>query len=104
MLDLNHILLFIACVAPLILLAQNWRKGGLTRGWRLASVAVLVITALAWAIDPNAAGFVGGGAWFVLLFLPAAGLRKVSELVAAQRYAAARRLLRALRLVHPSTD
>jgi len=38
--DLNHILLFIACISPLVMLGQTLRRGGLFRAWRLASLAV----------------------------------------------------------------
>jgi rhomboid protease GluP len=101
-LDLNHILLFIACISPLLLLAQTWRRGGLNRGWRLAALAVLLVTGAAWILRPDTAGFVGGGAWFVLLVAPLFGLRKTAELVAQQRYASAGRLARALRFLHPA--
>lgn len=104
MIDLNHILLFIACVSPLIILAQTWRHGGSNRGRRLAAFAVLVVTGLSWVVDRETAGFVGGGAWLVLLLLPAIGLRKASELAGQQRYSSARRLVRALRFVHPAGD
>jgi membrane associated rhomboid family serine protease len=102
MLDLNHILLFIACVSPLVLLAQTWRRGGMTRGWRLAALAVLIVTAVSWLLKPDMAGFVGGGAWLALMFMPAAGLRKAAELARRQRYTAARRLAHALRFLHPA--
>ena len=102
MIDLNHILLFIACISPLVMLAQTLRRGGLYRAWRLASFAVLVVTGVAWLISSNTAGFVGAGAWLALLLLPAVGVRKVSELADHQRYGAARRLNRPLRLLHPS--
>ena len=59
--DLNHILLFIACVSPLVLLAQAWRRGGLNRAWRLAAFAVLAVTGVSWLLEPDTAGFVGGG-------------------------------------------
>jgi rhomboid protease GluP len=101
-LDLNHILLFIACISPLLLLAQIWRRGGLNRGWRLAALAVLLVTGGAWLVRPDTAGFVGGGAWFVLLLVPLFGLRKTAELVAQQRYASAGRLARVLRFLHPA--
>jgi rhomboid protease GluP len=100
--DLNHILLFIACISPLILLAQTWRRGGLDRGWRVAAFAVLFVTGLAWILKPAIAGFIGGGAWFALLLVPLFGLRKVAELVAQQRYASAGGLVRALRFFHPA--
>jgi rhomboid protease GluP len=102
--DLNHILLFIACLSPLVMLAQTFRRGGLYRPWRLASFAVLFVTGVAWLINRDTAGFVGGGAWLALLLVPSVGLRKVSELASHQRYAAARQLSRPLRLVHPSAS
>jgi len=102
MIDLNHILLFIACISPLVMLAQTIRRGGLYRAWRLASFAVLVVTCVAWLIMPDAAGFVGGGAWLALLLLPSIGVRKISELASQQRYAAACRISRPFRLLHPS--
>jgi rhomboid protease GluP len=101
-LDLNHILLFIACISPLMLLAQTWRRGGLDRGWRNAAFAVLLVTGAAWILKPATAGFIGGGAWFALLLVPLLGLRKAAELVAQQRYASAWRLTRALRFLHPA--
>lgn len=104
MLNLNHIFLFIACVSPLIVLAQTWRRGGSNRGWRLAAFAVLIVTGVSWMVSPETAGFVGGGAWLVLLLLPTIGLRKAAELGGQQRYASARRLLRALRFVRPAGD
>jgi len=104
MIDLNHIFLFIACAWSLILLAQTWRRGGLDRGWRLAAIAVLVVTCLSWMWRPEIAGFVGGGAWFALLLLPAMGWRKATELAEQQRYLSARRLVSALRLLHPTGD
>jgi rhomboid protease GluP len=102
MIDLNHILLFIACASPLVLLAQSWRRGGLNRGWRIVSFVVLLITGISWIWKPEIAGFVGGGAWIVLLLVPSIGLRKAAELVAQQRYASAWRLTRALRFLHPT--
>ena len=102
MLDLNHILLFLACVSPLVLLGQTWRCGGLDRGWRLAAFAVLIVTGVSWMVRPDSAGFIGGGAWFALLLLPAVGLRKTAELSITQRFVSARRLARLLRLLHPA--
>lgn len=102
MLDLNHILLFLACVSPLVLLGQTWRRGGLDRGWRLAALAVLIVTGVSWILMPDTAGFLGGGAWLVLILAPLVGLRKAAEFVAQQRYDSAARLTRALRFLHPA--
>jgi rhomboid protease GluP len=100
--DLNHIFLFIACVSPLVLLAQTWKRGGLNRGWRIAAAAVLIVTGVSWIVKPDLAGFVGGGAWLALILAPSLGLRKAAELVAQQRYASASRLARVLRFLHPA--
>jgi rhomboid protease GluP len=102
MIDLNHILLFIACISPLVMLGQTLRRGGLFRAWRLASLAVLLVTGGAWLLDADTAGFVGGGAWLALLLVPAIGIRKVSELAVRQRYRLARSLAEPLRLLHPA--
>jgi hypothetical protein len=84
-LDLNHILLFVACISSLVLLAQTWRHGRLYRAWRLASLAVLLVAGVAWLVRPDTAGFVGGGAWLALLVVPAVGSRKMAELASAIR-------------------
>ena len=100
--DLNHIFLFIAVVSPLLVLARAWKPGGIFRGWRVAAIIVLLITGLAWLFSREYAGYVGGGAWFALLFLPAVGLRKASDLAARQRYRSAARLARVLQFIHPT--
>jgi membrane associated rhomboid family serine protease len=102
MVDLNHIFLFIALVSPLVILARAWRPGGPYRGWRIAALIVLTITGVSWIFLREHAGYIGGGAWFAFLFLPAIALRKVTELVARQRYKPARRLATAVQILHPS--
>jgi membrane associated rhomboid family serine protease len=101
--DLNHIFLFLAVVSPLLVLARAWRPGG-TRGWRIAALVVLLITGLAWMFWRAAAGYIGGGAWFALLFLPAIGSRKMTELAARGDYKSARKLGAALQVLHPSAE
>jgi rhomboid protease GluP len=100
-LDLNQILLFIACLSPVVVLARTWRRAALNRNWQVASLAVLSATGAAWVIAPESAGFVGGGAWLLLLFVPAWGLRKAADFAAAQRYGAARRCFALVSLLHP---
>jgi len=102
--DLNHVFLFLAVVSPLLVLARAWRPGGPYSGWRIAALIVLVITGLAWMYSRAAAGYIGGGAWFALLFLPAIGLRKMTELAARGDYKSARKLGAALQILHPSAE
>lgn len=100
--DLNHIFLFIAVISPLAVLARAWRPGGAYRGWRVAALMILAVTGVAWLLFPKVAGFIGGGAWVAMLFLPAVGLRRMAELAAQQRYEAARKLATVLQILHPS--
>jgi membrane associated rhomboid family serine protease len=102
--DLNHILLFLAIVSSLAVMSRAWRGGPIYGGWRLAALAILIITGLAWIFSRPEAGYIAGGAWLILLFLPAVGMRRVAELSAHQRYSAARKLAAALKFLHPSRD
>jgi membrane associated rhomboid family serine protease len=99
-LDLNHILLFLAVVSPAILLVQAWR-GAANPAWRNPALAVLVVSCVAWLLARQQAGFIGGGAWLLLLFLPVTGMRKSLELAQRGRFKSAHRIVRALRLMHP---
>ena len=89
---------------PLLVLARAWRPEGIFRGWRIAAIIVLAITGVAWLFFREYAGYVGGGAWFALLFLPAIGLRKASQLAAHGRYQSARRLTAMLQFLHPTAQ
>jgi membrane associated rhomboid family serine protease len=102
--DLNHVFLFLAVVSPLLVLTRAWRPGGPYRGWRIPAVVVLAITGASWLLLRPAAGYIGGGAWLALLFLPAIGLRKMMELAAHGDYKAARRLGAALQALHPTAE
>ena len=104
MVDLNHIFLFLALVSPLAVLARSWRYRVGDEGWRVAAVVILAVTAIAWLVARDQAGFVGVGAWFALLFLPAVGLKKVTELSALGRYRAARRLATIIQWLHPTKN
>ncbi len=104
MIDLNWIFLFIAVASPLVVLVRTWRSGWGHRGWRVAALVVLGVTGAGWILFPKAAGYVGAGAWFALLFLPAAGLKRMSELTLAQQFRSARRLASLLRILHPSHE
>lgn len=102
--NLNHILLFLAIVSPLLVLARAWRRSAPYHGWGLAALAVLAVTAVAWLLWPDASGYVGGAAWFLLLFLPGIGLRKITQLAAQGDYESAGRLGAALQILHPTAD
>jgi membrane associated rhomboid family serine protease len=102
--NLNHILLFLAVISSLLVLARAWRPSAPYHGWRIAGLVVLVMTGLAWLFWRGAAGYIGGGAWFVLLFVPAIGLHKMTELAAQRDYRSARKLGTALQILHPTSE
>ncbi len=102
--DLNHIFLFLAVISPLLVLARTWRPNTQHHGWRIAAVVVLAITALAWVFARGVAGYIGGFAWTLLLFLPAIGLRKMTELAARAEYKSAANLGEVLQILHPSAE
>jgi membrane associated rhomboid family serine protease len=103
-LNLNHIFLFLAIVSPLLVLARAWRPSAPYHCWRLAALIVLAVTGVAWLLWRNASGYIGGAAWFLLLFLPAIGLRKITQLAAQGDYDSARRLGTALQILHPTAE
>jgi len=103
-LNLNHIFLFLAIVSPLLVLARAWRPSAPYRGWRLAAVVVLAVTTVAWFLWPDVSGYVGGAAWFLLLFLPTIALRKITQLAAQGDYESAGRLGAALQILHPTAE
>jgi len=102
--ELNHILLFLAILSPLLVLARAWHPDAQYHGWRIAAVVVLAITAVAWFLVPVAAGYIGALAWTVLLFLPAIGLRKMTELAAKGDYKSAAKLSAILQILHPTAE
>jgi membrane associated rhomboid family serine protease len=102
--NLNHILLFLAIVSPLLVLARAWRPEAQYRGWRVAAFVVLAVTGIAWLLAGSMAGYIGGLAWFALLFVPAIGLRKMTEFAARGNYESAAKLGRILQIVHPSAE
>jgi membrane associated rhomboid family serine protease len=102
--NLNHILLFLALVSPLLVLARAWRPSAPYRGWRLAAVIVLAVTAIAWFLWPDVSGYVGGAAWFLLLFLPTIALRKITQLAAQGNYESAGSIAVAIQILHPTAE
>jgi membrane associated rhomboid family serine protease len=104
MFDLNQLLLFVAVATPLAVLAKTLRRGAHLRPWRLAAVAVLIVAALAWFFFRDRAGYIAGGAWVVLLFVPAIAMRRVADLIRRKRFRSARYLASGIRVLHPSEE
>jgi membrane associated rhomboid family serine protease len=104
LIELNHIFLFLALVSPIAVLARSWQADAGQRSWRIAAGVVLAVTGVSWVLIREEAGYIGAGAWFALLFLPAMGLKRMTELALQEDYRSARRLATALHWLHPSAD
>ncbi len=100
--DLNHILLFVAFLSPVAVIVRSQRAAERNRSWRTASFAVLIVTGVSWFFFPRQAGFIGGGAWFALLLVPAMVSHKLADLVLRERFTVARRLANFLSIIHPA--
>ncbi|MBA3834193.1 MAG: rhomboid family intramembrane serine protease [Chthoniobacterales bacterium] len=105
MLDLNHILLFVALASPVILLWRLQRlHGARPVGWTAAAIIVLLGSGISWLLAPSIAGFIGGGIWALLLLAPSLAERKIAVLLVEKRYRSARRLALVRRVLHPWND
>jgi membrane associated rhomboid family serine protease len=102
--DLNHIFLFLAIISPIAVLARSLRTDKAGDEWRIPAAVVLGVTMIGWILRRNEAGYIGAGAWFALLFVPAIGLRRVAELAARRHYGSAQKIAAAVQWLHPSTE
>ena len=104
MLDLNQLLLILAFLSPAVVLVRTARRGPEMLTWRLAALAVVLVTTLGWLIARPYAGYVGGGAWVILLMVPAFGLRKAAEWTLEERYGRAAWILGLIHPLHPAPN
>ena len=103
--NLNHIFLFLAVISSLLVLARAWRPSAVAAAtWRIPALIVLAITGAAWLFWRDAAGYFGGCAWFLLLFLPAIGLRKITDFATQGNYRSARKLGAVIQILHPGPE
>jgi rhomboid protease GluP len=75
------------------------RKGSLI--WIIKNGFVFSITLVSLKLFPEQAGFIGGGFWFVLIFLPLSGIKIVNRLQLRQLFKAARVMCLVLWVLHP---
>jgi len=97
--DLNRILIWFTLTAGAVLFVRALRAR--RRGWAGVSLAVVAATLGGLPLWPGAAGYVGGALAAVLIFLPLKIYHRMTLASLQRRYAAARRLARVLRWLHP---
>jgi rhomboid protease GluP len=100
--DANQVLLWMVGAACALTLVRLFRAAPAPRGWLAVSAGVLAVAGLGLVLFPSHAGFAAAALWALLAVVPALGIRWTARLVAAQRYAAARRLVSLLRWLHPA--
>ncbi|MFW6162116.1 MAG: rhomboid family intramembrane serine protease [Planctomycetota bacterium] len=98
--DLNYVLIWVVGAAALVLLVRAVlarRLGWVTAAGLVGGVLVGAVTAL-----PQAGGYVGAGAFAVVVVLPLFGYRLVLRRTFQQEYGRARRLASVVRWLHPA--
>ncbi len=103
--DFNYVLLWIAfafSLFSLIQLLRFRRKGNLI--WIIKNGFVFTLSLILLKLFPEQAGFVGGGFWFVLIFIPLSGIKLVNRLQLRHLYAPARVMCLFLWMLHPDQN
>jgi rhomboid protease GluP len=105
LIDLNHLLLFIAVVSSLILLVRLIRiRDSRNRGWFIAASIVLLVSLAGWLLAPFLAGYIGGAVWCFLLVGPTIAERRIERALLNHRFSQARQIASVRRLLHPWND
>ena len=98
--DQNSVYLPLAALSSLVVFVNALRQRAW--GWAVVAVLVLVIAGVGELLFPARVGYVAGAVWLVLIAIPMLGQRVSARLANRQKYAAATRLARILRLFHPT--
>lgn len=97
--SLNLILIQLVLFTSIFMLAQANR---LPRGWLVVTGILFTTLAIGFLTVPDVAGYISGGLWIVLYFVPLLGFGRVNRLVSQERYQTARRLASWLKWLHPA--
>jgi len=105
LINLNHILFFIAVASPLMVLGLGARSSGEhLREWRGPALLILGVAGLAWFVRPDSAGYFSAVIWLGLLFLPSLAMRRMADLILDRRLKTAARWSDATVIFHPSAQ
>jgi rhomboid protease GluP len=98
--DQNSVYLPLAAFSSLLLFVRALRQRAW--GWAIVTGLVLVISGVGELLFPSRVGYVAGAVWLVLIAIPSLGQGLIGRLGNRQKYAAAARLARVLRFLHPT--
>jgi len=94
------VLVAISCVGTIVRIVIS-PLARVSLSWVIVAVALLTILGVAWVLDPNNAGYIGGTFWVVFYLIPALGYRQMNRLFGQQNYQGAYRVASVLRWLHP---
>jgi len=97
--SLNLILIQLVVFTCAVMLVRAHR---LARGWLVVAGVILATLALCLVAVPGWAGFISGGVWTILLFLPILGFNRVGRLVTQECYQQARKWANLVKWLHPA--
>ena len=101
--DINNLLIWIVCLSCVTTTISAFRSSfHHNRGWIFVSIFIFVVTAVTSYLIPNLGGLVGGCFWVIFILIPNILNRKVSQLVAQQRYHQASKLAQFVSWLHPA--
>ena len=98
--DQNSVYLPLAAFSSLLLFVRALRLRAW--GWAVVTGLVLAVAGAGQLFFPSKAGYVAGGIWLVFIAIPSLGQGLIGRLGNRQKYAAAARLARIARFLHPA--
>src|SRR4051812_45792485 len=93
-------LLVLTCISGLITVINRLRSAAF--GWGVVYVGILLISLIGWLLGKSGLIYAGLTIWVVLVLLPALLSRVYLRHFLQQRYGAAYRIARIIRLLHPA--
>lgn len=98
--DQNSVYLPLAAFSSLLLFVRALRQRAW--GWAVVTGLVLVIAGVGELLFPSTVGYVAGAVWLLLIAIPSLAQGLIGRLGNRQKYAAAARIARIARLLHPT--
>src|SRR4051812_46426407 len=92
--------LVLTCISGLVTVIMRLRTAAF--GWGIVYLAILFIALAGWLSDKGAVIYAGFGMWLMLVLLPALLSKIYQRHFLQHRYAAAHRMARIIRILHPA--
>ncbi len=100
--DANYLLTWLVGLSCGLSVARAMRAQRKLSTFSVLNLVVLLVLASGYFLAPGIEGYLGGGAWAILVVIPLLAYRRVSTLAGQRRYREAARLGRLVRWIHPA--